>query len=113
MSVHRNQWGITSIASIALAVMVCATANAETVDVKYRGPIDLNGAVLHLHEYGEQLCQSSLLRQGKIVHAHLVEHHLVSLLRDRCGDGCCADKRRVGGPFLQREHQGHREGRLV
>jgi KTSC domain len=41
MSVHRNQWGITSIASIALAVMVCATANAETVDVKYRGPIDL------------------------------------------------------------------------
>lgn len=64
---------------IVMAIVVlCATAQAETVDVKYRGLVDLKPFTCT--NTVSSFVNRGLLRQGQPVHDYLAEQHLVCLV---------------------------------
>jgi hypothetical protein len=69
---------MTRLIAVALLVALSAAVHAETVDVKYRGLVDLNPFVCT--NTVSSLGEPRLLRQEEHLHADIAEHDLVSLL---------------------------------
>jgi hypothetical protein len=76
--VHFRENRMLRIALLITAAFAGATwAEAETIDVKYYGKLDL--AALH-RRFQKQLHQPGLLRQGEAVHGGAAKDGLLPLL---------------------------------
>lgn len=88
---------IKGLVTIAAIFLLSAEVRSETVDVKYRGHVDLRTS-------------ACLLRQSAELHGHQLKGHILSLLRTarrdlRRPDGCAVD-----GAVLQFQYQGYGQG---
>ena len=102
---------ISRVLTVLMIVTVCATAQAEIVDVKYRGPIDLKPFTCTntVSSFVNRVCYDKgssymlILLKNTWYHYCEIDAGTVTALRNA----------ESSWSLLQREHQGHRQGRPV
>jgi hypothetical protein len=90
-----------------LCAVFSDSALAESVTVKYRGPVPLDTfqcAAVGRSSFIERVCYDAA--QG--VHGHSAFGHLLSLLRDWAEHGGRAIERGIHEPLLQPQYMGQR-----
>ena len=97
--------------TVVLSLALCGSAPAETVDVKYRRPVDLKPFVCTdtKGRFVNRICYE----QGERVHAYSVKADLVSLLRDTCGHFVEANWWGLCRPVLQFKRQRSGQQRVM